>query len=32
MTFSPAQTGTYEVYCSVPGHKEAGVVAKLVVR
>lgn len=28
----PLSAGTYEIYCSVPGHKEAGMVGTLVVR
>lgn len=28
----PLKPGTYEIYCSVPGHKEAGMVGQLVVR
>ena len=29
--FTPLQTGEYEFYCTIPGHKEAGMVGKLVV-
>jgi uncharacterized cupredoxin-like copper-binding protein len=31
-TFTPVEKGTYVVYCSVPGHKELGMTATLVVR
>ncbi|HYN87783.1 MAG TPA: plastocyanin/azurin family copper-binding protein [Ardenticatenaceae bacterium] len=31
VTFTVEQPGTYEFYCSVPGHKEAGMVGTLVV-
>ncbi|MGI8484578.1 MAG: plastocyanin/azurin family copper-binding protein [Thermomicrobiales bacterium] len=27
-----AKAGTYQYYCSVPGHKEAGMVGKLTVK
>jgi uncharacterized cupredoxin-like copper-binding protein len=30
-TFTGFAAGTYEVYCSIPGHKQAGMVAELVV-
>jgi len=31
LQFTPAEPGTYEYYCTVEGHKEAGMVGKLVV-
>jgi uncharacterized cupredoxin-like copper-binding protein len=32
ITFTPLTTGSFTVYCSIPGHKELGMVATLVVR
>jgi uncharacterized cupredoxin-like copper-binding protein len=32
VTFTPTKPGTYEFYCAVAGHKEAGMVGTLVVR
>jgi uncharacterized cupredoxin-like copper-binding protein len=32
LEFTPAGPGTYEFFCSVPGHKRAGMVGTLVVR
>jgi uncharacterized cupredoxin-like copper-binding protein len=32
LTFTPLAAGTYTVYCSLPGHKEAGMTAQLVVK
>ncbi|MBP8000992.1 MAG: cupredoxin domain-containing protein [Chloroflexi bacterium] len=31
LQFTPAEPGTYEYYCTVEGHKEAGMVGQLVV-
>jgi uncharacterized cupredoxin-like copper-binding protein len=31
VTFTPTRPGTYEFYCTVPGHKEAGMVGTMVV-
>lgn len=30
--FTPTQPGTYEFYCSVPGHKDAGMKGTLTVQ
>jgi uncharacterized cupredoxin-like copper-binding protein len=32
ITFTPATVGEYEYFCTVAGHKEAGMVGKLVVK
>ncbi|MDA0302102.1 MAG: plastocyanin/azurin family copper-binding protein [Chloroflexi bacterium] len=29
--FTPTQAGTYVFYCTVPGHREAGMEGKLIV-
>jgi uncharacterized cupredoxin-like copper-binding protein len=31
MTFTPTKSGTYEFYCTVPGHKDAGMVGTMTV-
>jgi len=31
LEFTPTEAGTYEFYCSVEGHKEAGMAGKLIV-
>lgn len=31
ISFTPTQSGTYEVFCTVPGHKQAGMVGQFVV-
>ena len=31
VTFTPTDPGTYEFYCTIPGHREAGMVGSLVV-
>lgn len=30
--FTPTQAGTYTFYCTVPGHKDAGMVGSLIVK
>ena len=32
MQFTPSKPGTYEFFCTVPGHKEAGMVGTLIVK
>ena len=32
LTFTPSKAGTYEVFCTVAGHKEAGMVGTLMVK
>lgn len=32
LLFTPLNAGTFTVYCTVPGHKEAGMTARLVVK
>lgn len=31
-TLGPLKAGTYEIFCSVPGHKEAGMKGQLIVK
>ena len=32
LTFTPSKAGTYEFFCTVAGHKEAGMVGTLTVK
>lgn len=32
LEFTPTQAGTYEIFCTVAGHKDAGMTARLVVQ
>lgn len=32
VTFTPTETGTFDFYCTVDGHKDAGMVGKVVVK
>jgi uncharacterized cupredoxin-like copper-binding protein len=32
LRFTPTQPGTYQIICSVPGHKEAGMIGELIVK
>jgi uncharacterized cupredoxin-like copper-binding protein len=32
LTFTPTEAGEYDFYCTIPGHKEAGMVGKLTVK
>ncbi len=32
LTFTPSKPGTYEFFCTVAGHKEAGMVGTLTVK
>lgn len=31
LKFTPLEPGTYEIYCTIKGHKEAGMIGKLIV-
>ena len=31
LKFTPLEPGTYEIYCTIQGHKEAGMIGKLIV-
>ena len=32
LTFTPTESGTYQIICSVPGHKDAGMTGELIVK
>lgn len=32
LIFTPTESGTYQIICSVPGHKDAGMVGELIVK
>lgn len=32
LTFTPTEPGTYQIICSVPGHKDAGMTGELIVK
>lgn len=32
LTFTPTEAGTYQIICSVPGHKDAGMIGELIVK
>lgn len=32
LTFTPTEAGTYQIICSVPGHKDAGMTGELIVK
>jgi len=32
ITFTPTKTGTFPFWCSVPGHRDAGMVGKFIVK
>lgn len=32
LTFTPTEPGTYQIICSVPGHKDAGMIGELIVK
>lgn len=32
LRFTPTEPGTYQIICSVPGHKEAGMIGELIVK
>lgn len=31
LTFTPVQESSYELYCTIPGHKEKGMIGLLIV-
>lgn len=32
VSFTPGKAGTFELYCAIPGHKEAGMVGEVTIR